>query len=732
MVAVSTTKRSDSARTAAPERSNLGEEQLRLKPHVDGYRHVYQGEVWYVFHDRAAHRYYRVSGAGAEIVGALDGRRGLQEVLSVIAARDPDCAPDPQQALQFIHQLHSLDLLQTNEIPDVARLDKRRDTMARRRLVSALRSPLSLKVKLLDPTDIITWLLPRLGWVFGPMGMVLWLAVVTVGAVIGLMNWDDLTRDVGDRLLTVENLAVIGAIYPIVKALHELGHGLALRRLGGEVREIGVLFAAFIPVPYVDASSAAVLERRRDRMMVGAAGIYVEMFIGSIALIIWSQSEASAVRAICYNIIMISGFSTLLFNGNPLQRYDGYYILTDMLGIPGLGTRSTQYLAGLFRRYVLGDATAAIPEVTRAERWWFIFYGPASFIYRLSLMLLISFYVAEQYPGLGLLLGAWSVLGYFAMPLWGLGGMVGKGKPSAVRRSLLGLGGVVLAAVVLFLVIPVPRAVIAQGVVMMPDEAVVRAQVSGVMQEMLAVPGSDVRKGQPIARLSEPMLESRAAQADARLAELLARQLEARANDAGRAAAILEQIAHITREREEAYREVASLTILSPSDGKLLVARSEDLPGHYVMHGEGIATVWDPARAVIRTMTSASDIAEIRATLTDGADIKASHDIDIRLPWDVMQRRPARVISLVPGANDKLPNAVLSVEGGGPFAVTRDRDSQFRVQEALFQVVLQGREPLPVECLDARVYVRFALDAEPIGVQMWHGLRLMFLRRLHA
>jgi putative peptide zinc metalloprotease protein len=150
------------------------------------------------------------------------------------------------------------------------------------------------------------------------------------------------------------------------------------------------------------------------------------------------------------------------------------------------------------------------------------------------------------------------------------------------------------------------------------------------------------------------------------------------------------------------------------------------------MHGEGIATVWDPARAVVRTMTSATDIAELRSTLTDGARITSSHDIDMRLAWDVMQSRPARVISLVPEANDRLPNPVLSVDGGGPFAVTRDRDNQVHVQEPLFQVVLQGLDPLPMECLDARVYVRFSLDPEPIGIQMWHGLRLLFLRRLHA
>jgi putative peptide zinc metalloprotease protein len=729
---VSAPTQAGQARPTQPVGARFGAGHLRLKPHVDSYRHVYQGEVWYVFHDRAAHRYYRVSGAGAEVLGGLDGRRELDQVLTAIAARDQADMPEPEQVLQFIQQLHALDLLQTHEVPDVARLDARRDAMDRRRLLQALRSPLSLRIKLLDPTRILTWLLPWLGWIFSPAGLLLWLAVVSVGAVIGLMHWEVLTRDVTDRLLTVENLALAGAIYPVVKVLHEFGHGLALRRLGGETREIGIMFAAFIPVPYIDASAAAVLERRRDRMLVGAAGIMVEMFLGSLALLVWSQSEPGLVRAICYNLILISGFSTLLFNGNPLQRYDGYYILTDMLGIPGLGMRSTQYLAGLFRRHVVGDAAAPIPQVTPAERWWFLGYGPASFIYRLSLMLLISFYVAQRYPGIGLVLAAWSMLGYFAMPIWGLASFLRRSQGSSVRRGLLGLGGLAAALLLLLFVVPAPRAVMAQGVVAMPDEAVVRAGVSGTLERLLVAPGAAVRQGEPVALLSSPMVVTRVAQDEARLAELRARRINAQATDPGRAEAMVQQIAQATQELAEARRDEAALTLRSPADGVLLVGRPDDLPGRFLIHGEGIGTVWDPARAVIRAMTSAADIAALRATLGEGAHPQATRPVALRLPWDALQSLPARVVSVVPEATEALPNPVLSVEGGGPFAVTRGRDNQARVDQPLFEVVLRGVAPLPVECLDARVPVRFALAPEPVGLQLWHGLRLLFLRRLHA
>jgi putative peptide zinc metalloprotease protein len=225
-------------------------------------------------------------------------------------------------------------------------------------------------------------LMPCLAWVFSPFGILLWFLVVVSGAVIGVMNWGVLTDEVIDKILSAENLTVAGLVYPIVKALHELGHGLALRHLGLEVREIGILVAAFIPTPYVDASSSIKLERRRDRIFVAAAGMAVELFLGGIALMVWVGAEPGALRAICYNVVFISGFSTLLYNGNPLQRYDGYYILTDAIGVPSLGARSGQMIAGYFRKLVLGESSVPMPEATKSERALFLLYGPTSFVYR--------------------------------------------------------------------------------------------------------------------------------------------------------------------------------------------------------------------------------------------------------------------------------------------------------------------------------------------------------------
>ena len=116
---------------------------------------------------------------------------------------------------------------------------------------------------------------------------------------------------------------------------------------------MGIMLLVLTPIPYVDASSASAFRTKWERIMVGAAGMAVELFIAALALFVWINIEPGTVRAILYNMIFIASVSSLLFNGNPLLRYDAYYILGDLLEIPNLGPRGIQYLGYLAQRLSL-------------------------------------------------------------------------------------------------------------------------------------------------------------------------------------------------------------------------------------------------------------------------------------------------------------------------------------------------------------------------------------------
>ena len=152
--------------------------------------------------------------------------------------------------------------------------------------------------------------------------------------LLAAIHWHDLTEDFMDRVLVPHNLLLLWLVFPVLKTLHEFGHAFATKVYGGEVHEMGVLLLVFTPCPYVDASAASAFRTKWHRIIVGAAGMIVELFLASLALFVWLNVEPGVVRAVTYNVMVIAGISTVLFNGNPLLRYDGYYIFADYLEIP--------------------------------------------------------------------------------------------------------------------------------------------------------------------------------------------------------------------------------------------------------------------------------------------------------------------------------------------------------------------------------------------------------------
>ena len=208
--------------------------------------------------------------------------------------------------------------------------------------------------------------------------------------------------------------------FALIKACHEMGHAISCKKFGkqsgtgGEVHIIGIMFLVFTPVPYVDASSSWALTNKWHRIIVGAAGMWVELAIASVAAMIWANSgEGTMTHNFAYNIMFVAGFSTLVFNANPLLRYDGYYMLSDLLEIPNMATRGRDYLYYLVKKYVWNVRFARDPAHTASERILLFIYAIASFIMRCFVTISIMFYLT------GILEGALIILAT-AMALAGL------------------------------------------------------------------------------------------------------------------------------------------------------------------------------------------------------------------------------------------------------------------------------------------------------------------------
>ena len=320
-------------------------------------------------HDHATGRVHRLSPAGYMIVAAMDGARTVDQLWREAGTRLEEEAPSQDDVIQLLAQLNAADLLQTEVTPDSAALVERAAKAGRSRWLQQRALPAGAADPALASRQVSSSALGR-----SPNGCsaglapFLWLLVVLPAMVLAAQHWQELSASASDRILAADNIVLLALTYFVLKALHEFGHGFAVKAFGGAVHEFGVMFLVFAPVPYVDASAASEFRSKWRRALVGAAGMIVEVFFAALALYVWLAVEPGLVRALAFDAMVVAGVSTVVFNGNPLLRYDGYYILADLLEIPNLAQRGHPLL-GLPGRSLCvphgriegfrGDATAS-------------------------------------------------------------------------------------------------------------------------------------------------------------------------------------------------------------------------------------------------------------------------------------------------------------------------------------------------------------------------------------
>ena len=354
----------------------------KLRDHARIRRHRYRGRIWYVLDDRLSSRVHRLSPSAYIFVALMDGRRTVDDLWSNVVRQNGESAPTQDEIVHLLAQLHASDLLQSDISPDSLEVFDRFVTQKRTRLKQMLLNPMSLRLPIFDPDPFLERTLPLVRPLLGWFGGLLWFAVVIPALVLAAGRWSELSENVTDRLLATENLLLLSLVFPVVKLLHELGHGYATKVFGGAVHEFGIMLIMGMPTPYVDASSSSGFRNKSRRALVGAAGMIVEVFVAALALHVWRIAEPGAVRTLCFNVITVAGVSTLIFNGNPLMRYDGYYILIDVLEIPNLASRSAQLWRAMVDKYAFRVADARIPAGAPGELKWLVSYAPAAFMYR--------------------------------------------------------------------------------------------------------------------------------------------------------------------------------------------------------------------------------------------------------------------------------------------------------------------------------------------------------------
>jgi len=475
----------------------------------------------------------------------------------------------------------------------------------------------------------------------------------------------------------------------------------------------------------VEASASSAFESKWQRAFVGAAGMIVELVLAAMAIYVWVSVEPGTVRTLAYNTILIAGISTVLFNANPLLRFDGYYILADVLEIPNLRQRANTYFGYVCERYLFGRDDAPVPYDSAGERTWFVIYAVSSFIYRVTVVIAILLYLTDQLFLLGVVFAILTAGTWFVLPLGkGVKYLFTSPRIRRVRGRAVAVSMAVVAGLVAVLaLVPAPFRTRAEGVVWIPDEAFVRAEIDGFVERVVAVPGSTVMPGDVLVICDDPAIETDVKVLEAQLREVKARIREQFVDDLVKAKMLEEEQRYIEDRLARARERQSELVIRSQAVGTFVLPKAEDLPGRFVKRGELLAHVVDLKTITVRTIVDQNDIDLIRHQL---------HDVQVRLAERLADPMPAVITRLVPAASEELPSPALGSEGGGQVPLDpRDEKGQ-KAMKRLFQIDLELPAQQGILNVGGRVYVRFDHGREALASQWYRQGRQLFLARFNV
>ena len=696
--------------------------QPKLREHITIGRHRYRGDGWYVVHDHATGRVHRLSSASSAIIGEMDGNRSVDQLWQEIGNRLGSEAPTQDELIQLLAQLNAADLLQTEATPDSAELFTRAMKVRRSEWLNNIFNPLALRVRIWHPDNFFERSLRYVKWLIGWWGLALWMLVVLPALVLAAQHWPELVTNAAQRTLAVDNLLLMALSYTVLKALHELGHGYAVKAFGGPVHELGVMFLVFAPVPYVDASAASEFRSKWRRALVGAAGMIVEVFVAALALYVWLAVEEGLVRTLAYDVMLIAGIATVLFNGNPLLRYDGYYILSDILEIPNLAQRATRYWGYLVERYVFRTEDFREFFATAGEQIWLLLYAPASWLYRVGVMLAIAFFIASEYLAVGIVIAAWGLYTGLLKPigksLWHV--IVNPRLQNSRMRAVVTTFGCLLTALVILFLVPIPAFTTTEGVVWLPDSAIVRAGTNGFARRLLLEQGARVTAGEALVESEDPSLDAELRRLQARVEELEASIGAERLTDRVKAEITAMDLAQTRAELATRTDRARRLIARSHGDGMFAVPKPEDLPGRFLREGQEIAYVIPPNVNIIRATIRQDDIDLVRNRV---------RSVRVRLAERLEEILPARLLRVVPAGRQDVPSHTSGDTGAGPAPID-PRDPQVnKPYNRVFQVDIELLANT-MAAFGSRAYVRFDLEWEPLGQQIWRRARQLFLSRL--
>jgi putative peptide zinc metalloprotease protein len=706
-------------------------------------------ERYWVVKDPLSMRFVRLREAEFALFEALDGRTSLDDLTALFETRFAPERIKPVEVSRFVGMLHQSGLL-VSERPGQGRvLEKRGRERRRKEWRGRWLNPLAVRFRGIDPSRLFDVLLPVVRPLYTRVGFFAWLLFVSSALLLVALRWDTVRSRLPTfhEFLTPTNLLLLACVTGGIKVLHEFGHGLTCRHFGGECRELGVMFLVFTPCLYCEVTDSWRFKNKWHRVAVDAAGIYVELLLAAIAAYVWWFSEPGLLPQICLGVMAVASVGTVVFNGNPLMRYDGYYILSDALEAPNLAERSAAVLRYFFSRTCLGIEDDPPPQVPAQRRGWFAAYAVTSGIYRWLVTFSIILFLVEaarpyRLEFLARLLGLLGVGALVFTPLVRLKQLFAV--PGAARRmktSHVAVSTAVAAAVLGgLLFVPLPHRVFGPLELQTFHPESIYVEVPGRVVEAGHRYGETVSPGTVLARLEnhdiELAVEELTARRDRQRTELASLRREQFDNPSAalsiaRTAKLLESL---EEQLQEKLRDLARLTVTAERGGVLFPPAETPPTVDDENLSEWVGRPLDPANrgCTVRIGSLLGEIGDPHrwqaAVVLDQEDVefvKLGDDVEVLLDALPEQVLRGRVDEIALGELRETPRR-LSNKAGGELATKSDAAAAERPVSTSYLVRVQIDDPEGRLRIGWRGAARIHVAAKPLGVRLARQLSRTF------
>jgi putative peptide zinc metalloprotease protein len=554
-------------------------------------KQFYEGRTFYVVKDPISLQYFRLTAEDYFLATLFDGQRTMEQVREAYVERFPHLRLDfseeeiKERVSRFANDLGLLQFLSVQG----SRLKLRYDAMkqhkkhAKGSFYKLVNNVFFARYSVFDPDRLFARMAKPIRWIWTRQSM--WISIgMVIAAFFVVYQKYDATGAMMSRFFSLNNIALIWITTILIKSIHELGHGLTCKHYGGEVHEVGIMLLVFTPYFFVNVSDSWVLPDRNKRILISAAGIYVELVLASLATFLWAVVQPGALQQILWNVMVIASISTIIFNANPLMRFDGYYIMTDWIEVPNLSIKSRAFIGYQVKRLIFGsdyeDASMARLPLPRRRFGLFYFYAVASYLYGYFVIYKLTRYMGPHLAPFGLQkfatwFSASALTAWVVMPFWSFMKSLQLSRedwrPGGRLRRLGIVGGSALAVFAVLCFIPRELIIKRNVAVELASPEVIRPDYQGFVEEIYVKEGDKIEPGGKLARLSNRDIDQDLVQATAQLAVAQAAVQRAIAEEKPAEQLEAQAIADRMKKRfADAKQSVARLTLRSAIGGTVL------------------------------------------------------------------------------------------------------------------------------------------------------------------